>query len=163
MALGFNENHIIFLPHVSAVVHRLAWIYFANSDNLVVQCQIQAVFLIQFNSIGHLLKCLMECQALWKALYSCFSARPLLCTVSFLLLRGSHPLPDQLPGEHTGPPSHARQCLFHLALVGSTHAHSLTVGRSTVVGHIPTYHTCSFMCTSHIDMTVHNPAFLQVR
>ena len=105
----------------------------------------------------------MECRALWKALYSCFSARPLLHTVSFLLLRGSHPLPDQLPGEHTGPPSHTRQYLFCSALVGSTHAHSLTVDRSMVVGHIPTDHTCSFMCTSHIDMTVHNPAFLRVR
>ena len=52
---------------------------------------------------------------------------------------------------------------FHLALVGSTRAHSLTVDRSTVFGLIPTDHTCSFMCTSHIDMTVHNPAFLQVR
>ena len=79
------------------------------------------------------------------------------------MLRGSHPLPDQLPGEHTGPPSHARQCLFHSALVSSTHAHSLIVDRSMVVGHILMDHTCSFMCTNHIDMTVHNPAFLRVR
>ena len=76
------------------------------------------------------------------------------------IVEGEPPLPDQLPGEHTGLPSHVRQCLFRSALVGSTHAHSLTVDRSTVVGHIPTDHMCSFMCTSHIDMTVHNPAFL---
>ena len=79
------------------------------------------------------------------------------------IVEGSHPLPDQLPGEHTGPLSHARQCLFCLALVGSTCAHSLTVDRSTVVGHIPMDHMCSIMCTRHIDMTVHNLAFLQVR
>ena len=79
------------------------------------------------------------------------------------IVGGSHPLPDQLPGEHTGPPSHVRQYLFCSALVGSTRTHSLTVDRSTVVGHILMDHTCSFMCTSHIDMTVHNPAFLRVR
>ena len=28
-----------------------------------------------------------------------------------------------------------------------------------VVGHVLTDHTCSFMCTSHIDMTVHNQVF----
>ena len=28
------------------------------------------------------------------------------------LLRVSHPIPDQLPGEHTGLPSHVRQYLF---------------------------------------------------
>ena len=118
--------------------------------------------LIQFNSI----QLGIWYSTLWNAEHygRCFTVvslpRPLLHTVSFLLLRGSHPLPDQLPGEHTGPPSHARQCLFHSALVGSTQVQSLAVDRSTVVGHIPTDHTCSFMCTSHIDMTVHNPACL---
>ena len=37
------------------------------------------------------------------------------------------------------------------------------VVRSTVLGHVLTDHTCSFMCTNHIDMIVHNPAFLRVR
>ena len=40
--------------------------------------------------------------------------------------------------------------------------HSLVVDRSMVVGHVPMDHTCSFMCTSHIDMTAHNPVFLRV-
>ena len=85
------------------------------------------------------------------------------CTLCHSLLRGSHPLPDQLPGEHTGPPSHTRQYLFVSALLGSTPTYSLMVHRSMVVGHIPMDHMCSFMCTNHIDMTVHNPAFLWVR
>ena len=34
------------------------------------------------------------------------------------------------------------------------------VVRSMVVGHVLMDHTCSFMCTNHIDMTVHNLAFL---
>ena len=34
--------------------------------------------------------------------------------------------------------------------------------KSMVVGHVPTAHTWSSMCTSHIDMTTHTPAFLQV-
>ena len=33
------------------------------------------------------------------------------------------------------------------------------VGRSMVVGHILMVHTCSLMCTNHIDMTAHTPAF----
>ena len=43
-----------------------------------------------------------------------------------------------------------------------THTHMVTVDRSMVVGHVPTVHTCSFMCTNHIDMIAHTPAFLQV-
>ena len=62
-------------------------------------------------------------------------------------MRGSHPLPDQLPGEHTGPhhtlcsiPSTNRLQCCH------SYTHSLIVDRSTVVGHVPTVHMCSFMC-----------------
>ena len=40
--------------------------------------------------------------------------------------------------------------------------HSLMADRSMVVGHVPMDHTCSFMCTSHIEMTAHIPAFLWV-
>ena len=36
----------------------------------------------------------------------------LLCILCHSLLMGSHPLPDQLPGKHTGPPSQMRQYLF---------------------------------------------------
>ena len=32
-----------------------------------------------------------------------FAAKATFHTVSYHFLRGSHPLPDQLPGEHTGP------------------------------------------------------------
>ena len=37
-----------------------------------------------------------------------------LCILCHSLLRGCHPLPDQLPGEHAGPPSHTRQYLFFI-------------------------------------------------
>ena len=40
--------------------------------------------------------------------------------------------------------------------------HSLMADRSIVVGHIQTVHMHSFMCTSHIGMTAHTPAFLWV-
>ena len=40
-----------------------------------------------------------------------------------------------------------------------TLTHPYLVGRSMVFGHIPMVHTCSLMCTSHIDMTAHTPAF----
>ena len=32
------------------------------------------------------------------------------------------------------------------------HTHSLMVDQSTVVGHVPTVHICSFMCTNNIDV-----------
>ena len=70
-------------------------------------------------------------------------------------MRGSHPLPDQLPGEHTGPQSTSgTDPLFPTAFSAAihTHSHMLTVDRSMVVGHVLTVHTCSFMCTNHIDM-----------
>ena len=62
-----------------------------------------------------------------------------------------------LPGEHTGPhhilcsiPSNNQpHCSPH------TYTHSLMVDRSTVVGHVPMVHMCSFMCTNHIDMIAH--------
>ena len=38
--------------------------------------------------------------------------------------------------------------------------HSLMVDRSTVVGHVPMVHMCSFMCTNHIDMIAHTPGLL---
>ena len=41
-----------------------------------------------------------------------------------LFLRRSHHLPDQLPGEHTGLPSHTRQYLYPLALQCSIHSHT---------------------------------------
>ena len=38
----------------------------------------------------------------------------------------------------------------------------LQLGRSMVVGHVWTVHTCSFMCTKHIDVIAYPLAFLQV-
>ena len=43
-----------------------------------------------------------------------------------------------------------------------THSHMVIVDRSMVVGHVPMVHTCSFMCTNHIDMIAHTLAFLRV-
>ena len=90
-----------------------------------------------------------------------FAAQATFHTVSYHFLRGSHSLPDQLPEEHTGP--HLMQgstsLLFDPSPQHFLHIHSLIVDRSMVVGHVPTDHMCSFMCTSHIDMTAHNPAF----
>ena len=51
------------------------------------------------------------------------------------------------------------QCLsIHLIAPPTT----LQSGRSMVVGHVPMVHTCSLMCTNHIDMIAHTLAFLSV-
>ena len=104
---------------------------------------------------------LLNAGHLWKALYSCFSARPLLHTVSFHV-EGEPTPPRSTPWGAYRSAISCEAVPLHLAFHSST-PHSLTLDRSTVVGHIPTDHTCSFECTNHIDMTVHNPAFLWVR
>ena len=43
-------------------------------------------------------------EVLLNALHMFLLLRPLFHSVSFHFMRGSHPLPDQLPGEHTGQP-----------------------------------------------------------
>ena len=59
--------------------------------------------------------------------------------------------------------SHKALPLYHSACwMWHSPTHSHMVDRSTVVGHVLMDHTCSFMCTSHIDMTTHHPAFLRV-
>ena len=86
-----------------------------------------------------------------------------LCHAS---MRGSDPLQDWLPGEHTGWMAQAacRSSWYnHLHCCHShTHSHMVAADRSMVVGHVPTVHRCSFVCTYHIDMIVHTPAFLWV-
>ena len=81
-------------------------------------------------------------------------------------MRGSHPLPDQLPGEHTGcmPQAVHRSSTYSClhCCHSHTHSHMVTADRSIVVGHVPMVHTCSFMCTNHIDMIAHTPGFLPV-
>ena len=100
----------------------------------------------------------------WEDCFTMFPAQATFSVLCHSFLRGSHPLPDQLPGEHTGLLSQVEQCLF-LSFGPSVqylHIHSLIVDRSIVVGHVRMDHTCSFMCTYHIDMTSHSPAFLRV-
>ena len=95
-----------------------------------------------------------------RVLYN-FSARPLLHTVSFLV-EGEPPPPRSTPWGAYRSTVSCKEVPLSFSL-SQQHCYSLTVDRSKVVGHILMDHTCSFMCTSHIDMTVHNPAFLQVR
>ena len=76
-------------------------------------------------------------------------------------MRGSLPLPDQLPGEHTGPQATSGTDPLYNCLQcchSHTHSHMITVDRSMVVGHVLMVHTCSFMCTNHIDMIAHTPS-----
>ena len=91
--------------------------------------------------------------------FSCLGHFPYCVTP--LILRGSHPLPDQLPGEYTGPPSHMKQYLFLFGLsMQHSFTHSLMTDRSMVVGHVPMYHTCSFHAhQSHRDDSTHPSLF----
>ena len=96
---------------------------------------------------------------------SSFWLRPALFFVIPFIFRGNHLLPDHLAVEHTGLPPLVGSdslCLPSEPHISSFHAleHSYLVGRSMVVGHILMVHTCSLMCTNHIDMTAHIPAFL---
>ena len=94
--------------------------------------------------------------------FTCFCCSGHFPYCIILFLRASHPLPDQPPGEHTGPCLTQGSTSFIIRPFSAALLHSFLADRSTVVGHVPMNHTCSFMCTSHIDMTAHNPAFLQV-
>ena len=49
--------------------------------------------------------------------------------------------------------------LLHTPTIDYRHIIQLKSGRSMVVGHVLTVHTCSFMCTNHTDMIAHTPAF----
>ena len=84
------------------------------------------------------------------------------CIIPFL--EGEPPPPRSTPWGAYRSVSYARQYLFFIIQPSSTALsllHSL-VDRSMVVGHVPMDHTCPFMCTSHIIMTAHNLAFLQI-
>ena len=70
-------------------------------------------------------------------------------------MRGSHPLPDQLSGEHAGlhpilcsTPSNNQLQYCH------TYTHSL-LDRSIVAGDVLMVHMCSFICSNDIVMTAH--------
>ena len=58
-----------------------------------------------------------------------FLLRPLSILCHSTFLEGSHPLPDELPGEHTGLPSHMRQYLFNVWPFNAALTHTLTLGR----------------------------------
>ena len=80
-------------------------------------------------------------------------------------MRGSHPLPDQLPGEHTGPQSTSgTDPLFPTAFSAAihTHSHMLTVDRSMVVGHIPMGPHMFFYVHQSYRYDSTHPAFLRV-
>ena len=87
----------------------------------------------------------------------CFSAQATISKLCRSFLEGEPPPPRSTPWRAYRPAISSGQCLFFIIQPFSA------VVRSMVVGHVPTDHTCSFMCTNHIDMTVHNPAFLRVR
>ena len=83
-------------------------------------------------------------------------------------IEGSHFLQDQLPGVHTGVQSHEAVPVFLFCLQSCTSVHthshpscthSHLVGRSMLVGHVPTVHTSSLMYTNHIGMMAQIPAF----
>ena len=96
-----------------------------------------------------------------RALYNFFCQAILAHTVSFLI-DGEPPTPRSTAWGAYRSAISCEAVPLHSAFHSST-PYSLTVDRSMVVGHIPLDHMHSFMCTNHIDMTVHNPAFLQVR
>ena len=89
--------------------------------------------------------------------------KPLLHTVSFLI-EGEPPPPRSTPwGAYRPAISHGAVPFCHSAYsMWYSLTHSPMVDRRTVVGHVLMDHMCSFMCTSHIDITIHNPTFLWV-
>ena len=80
--------------------------------------------------------------------------------VSNQCLKGSHLLPSQLPGEaYRGAASYgALTLLSHLPSLPAS-ALSLEELEALWLGANPTVHRWSLMCTNHIDMIAHTPAF----
>ena len=92
---------------------------------------------------------------------SSFWLRPSSFLCHSFILRRNHLLQDQLCGEHTGLPSNAGQCL-PLSAFRATHL----LLSHTLIWYIEVWwlgifqqSACSLMCTNHIDMTEHTPAF----
>ena len=81
----------------------------------------------------------------------------LLCHAS---MRGSHPLPDQLPGEHLPQV----QIICTITLIAAIHTHTQH-GNCIEVQWLGMFRwsTCVLLCAPmHIDMMAHTPAFLRV-
>ena len=91
--------------------------------------------------------------------FFCCSGHFPYCIILFL--EGEPPPPRSTPWGAYRPASHVGQYLFYCSTLqcSTLLLHLLLVDRSMVVGHVLMDHMCSFMCTSHIDMTAHNPAF----
>ena len=134
---------------------------FYPGQDLVPVLHLGMVRLLNLNVNGRVL--CSEYQVFLRPMYNeCSQSQSLLlCHAS---MSGSHSLPDQLPGEHTGP--HHILCSIlsnnHLQCC-HTYTHSFMIDRSTVVKHVLTVDRCSVMCTNHIDMIAHTQTFLWVR
>ena len=77
-------------------------------------------------------------------------------------MRGSHLLPDQLPGEHTGLQATRAQILFYNCLQcchSHTHSHMVTADRVRWLGMFQWSTHVLLYAPDHIDMIVHIPAF----
>ena len=86
----------------------------------------------------------------------CFSAQATFSVLCHSFLSGSHPPPRSTPwGAYRPTISGGAVPLFIIWPFSA-------VVRSTMVGHVPMDHTYSFMCTNHIDMTVHNQPFYEL-
>ena len=92
-----------------------------------------------------------------------FLAKVLIILCHSTILRGSHLLPSQLPGEHTGLSSHSGTIPYTYLSLRTTLIHTIMLGRQK-------YHDWAssdsphmfFYCTNHIGMIVHTPAFYWV-
>ena len=93
-------------------------------------------------------------------LNNCFSTRPLLHTVSFLI-EEEPPPPRSTPwGAYRPAISHEAVPFYHSACsMWHSLTHSHMTDRSTEVEHVLMDHMCLFICTSHVDMTVHIQPF----
>ena len=84
----------------------------------------------QFQFIAYLYSALGKLHTSYLLPFTMFPAQATFSILCHSFLRGSHPLPDQLPGEHTGLLSQAEHCLFFVIWpFGAAQAHTLTHSR----------------------------------
>ena len=131
-----------------------------------VGCNVRHCPLIPLFHLSHLysaLRILLFCRFSNVALpFSCLGHFP-YCVIP-LFLRWSHPLTDQLPGEHTGLPSHTMAIpLFCLAFQCNTHLHTHSWQIEVWWLGMFQWTTHSLMCSRHIDLTAQTPAFFMSR
>ena len=91
---------------------------------------LQIFHFIYYIYIAHLESCFFVDFQMSLNSFSFSSSGHFFHTVSFdFFLKGSHPLLDQLPGEHTGLPYHTRQYLFFIWPFNAVLICTLTQGR----------------------------------